>query len=110
MTDDAAMARRWLTALEAAAVPVELRIEDARRLGTTSSVLPFGPVFATALYVAADRRADAAAVLIDLGWDGHRVGGGLRGRALPVHALIGSAVAAMLSGLALAAAMLLRGS
>ena len=110
VTDDETMARRWVAALDAAGVPVELRIEDARRLGTTSTMLPFGPVFATALYVSADRRADAAAVLIDVGWDGRRVGGGLRNSgAFPAHAVLGSVVAVTLSGLALAASVIMRG-
>jgi len=110
ITDDEDLARRWVAALDAAGVPVELRIEDARRLGTTSTMLPFGPVFATALYVAADRRSDAAAVLIDLGWDGRRVGRGVHKRGLlPQQALVGSAVAATISGLALVASVLIRG-
>lgn len=110
ITDDEVMARRWVEALDAAGVPVELRIEDSRRLGTTSSMLPFGPVFATALYVAADRRDDAAAVLIDFGWDGRRVGRGLNSSGLlPSQALVGSVVAATLSGLALVASIIIRG-
>src|SRR5215207_3792091 len=104
ITDDEVMARRWVEALDAAGVPVELRIEDARRLGTTSTMLPLGPLFATALYVAAERRDDAASVLIDLGWDGRRIGRGLHSSGLlPAQALVGSVVAATISGLALAA-------
>lgn len=109
ITDDEAMARRWVAALDAAGIPAELRIEDARRLGTTSPMLPFGPVFATALYVGAGRRSDAAAVLIDLGWDGRRLAGGLGSVSLPAHALLGSVVAVTLSGLALAASVIIRG-
>ena len=107
-TEDEAAARRWLASLDAAGIPAELRIEDARRMGTSSSVLPLGPVYATALYVAAERRTEAAAVLIDLGWDGRHVSGGLNRRALPVAALLGGAVAATVAGLAVAVAALLQ--
>lgn len=109
VTDDEMTARSWVAALDAAGIPVELRIEDARRLGTTSTMFPFGPVFATALYVDRDRRADAAAVLIDLGWDGRHLAGSLRATSIPTHAVLGSVVAVTLSGLALAASVLIRG-
>ncbi len=107
-TEDEAAARRWLASLESAGIPAELRIEDARRMGTSSSVLPLGPVYATALYVAAERRTDAAAVLIDLGWDGRHVSGGLNRRTLPVAALLGGALAATAAALAVALAALLQ--
>ena len=108
-TEDEGAARHWLASLEAAGIPAELRIEDARRMGNSSSVLPLGPVYATALYVAAERRIDAAAVLIDLGWDGRHVSNGLHGRALPLPALLGGAAAALLAALAVAIAAVLQG-
>ncbi len=109
VTDDEATARAWVAALDAADIPVELRIEDARRLGNTSTMFPFGPVFATALYVKSDHRVDAAAVLIDLGWDGRRLAGGLRTTSIPTRAILGSVVAVALSGLALVASLIMRG-
>jgi hypothetical protein len=108
-TEDEAAARHWLATLEAAAIPAELRIEDARRMGTSSSILPLGPVYATALYVAAERRTEAAAVLIDLGWDGRHVSGGLDRKTLPTAALLGGALAATVAALAVAVAALLQG-
>ena len=107
-TEDEGAARQWLASLDAAGIPAELRIEDARRMGTSSSVLPLGPVYATALYVAPDQRIDAAAVLIDLGWDGRHVSDGLHRRTLPLKALIGGAVAALLAALAVAVAAVLQ--
>lgn len=110
-TDDEPAARRWLVALEAAEIPAELRIEDARRMGNSSSVLPpLGPVFVTTLYVAADRRARAAAVLIDLGWDGRQIGAGVGTRSIPRSSLIGGGIAAAVGAAALIAAILLRGT
>jgi hypothetical protein len=109
VTEDEGAARHWLASLDAAGIPAELRIEDARRLGNSSSVLPLGPVYATALYVAAERRVDAASVLIDLGWDGRHVSEGLHHRALPLRALLGGTVAALLAALAVAVAALLQG-
>lgn len=109
-TEEEALARRWLGALEAAEVPAELRIEDARRMGNSSSVLPLGPVFATTLYVAAERRTQAAAVLIDLGWDGRQIGARVGDRSIPRSSLIGGGIAAAVGAAALAVAILLRGA
>ncbi|MFA7296205.1 MAG: hypothetical protein WC211_03335 [Dehalococcoidia bacterium] len=109
-TDDESAARRWLGALEAVEIPAELRIEDARRMGNSSSVLPLGPVFATTLYVAAERRTQAAAVLIDLGWDGRQIGAGVGERPIPRSSLIGGGVAAAVGAVALIVAILLRGA
>lgn len=108
-TDDESAARRWLGALEAAEIAAELRIEDARRMGNSSSVLPLGPVFATTLYVVAERRTQAAAVLIDLGWDGRQIGAGVGERSIPRSSFIGGGIAAAVGAAALLAAILLRG-
>lgn len=109
-TDDESAARGWLGALEAAEIAAELRIEDARRMGNSSSVLPLGPVFATTLYVAAERRTQAAAVLIDLGWDGRQVGAGVGERPIPRSSLIGGGIAAAVGAAALVIAILLLGA
>ena len=110
VTEDETAARRWVSSLDAAGIHAELRIEDTRGLGTGSSMLPLGPVFATALYVPAEQRTEAATVLIDLGWDGRHVSGGLRGRpALPLSTLVSALLAALAGGLAVAIAVVLRG-
>lgn len=89
-TDDEA-AERWFQALRHAGIDSELRIEDGRQLNTGSSVFPTGPIFATALYVAASERDRAASVLIDHGWDGRQIGAGRRqGRANRRTALAGA--------------------
>ena len=79
-------------------------------MGNSSSVLPLGPVFATTLYVAAERRTQAAAVLIDLGWDGRHIGAGVGERPISRSALIGGGVAAAVGAVALIVAILLRGA
>jgi hypothetical protein len=107
-TDDEACARAWLAARDAAEVAAELRIEDARKLGS-SSMLPLGPVFATTLYVSGEQRTRAAAVLIDLGWDGRHISSGLRRTPFPLGAFLGGGIAAVIATLAVIVAVLLRG-
>ena len=107
-SEDESVARRWLGALEDADVPAELRIEDARRMGNSSSMLPLGPVFATTLYVAAERRTQAAAVLIDLGWDGRQIGPRVGTSLINRSSLLGGGIAAAIGAAALAVAILLR--
>lgn len=105
VTEDEAAARRWLAGLEAATIRARVRIEDTRRMGTGSSMLPMGPVFATALYVPEDRRFEAARVLIDLGWDGRQVGNvvaGIHRRGVPLSTMMGGALAALVGALAVA--------
>jgi len=108
-TEDEAAARVWLAALDAADISAELRIEDARRMGKSSSVLPLGPVFATTLYVSSDSRTQAATVLIDLGWDGRQIGHGVGSTTVPWSSVIGGGVAAGLGIVALIVAIVLRG-
>ena len=108
LTDREPDARRWLGALEAAHIPAELRIEDARRR-SAALPLPVGPVFAATLYVAADHRVEAAKVLIDLGWDGRQVGGSLPTRQIPRGAVFAVASASLVSLTAVVVALLLRG-
>lgn len=78
LTLDDEAAERWVEALGHAGIEAELRIEDGRALNSGSSVFPTGPIFATALYVAAGQREQAASVLIDHGWDGRQLGAGHR--------------------------------
>lgn len=78
LTLDDEAAERWVEALGHAGIEAELRIEDGRALNSGSSVFPTGPIFATALYVAAGQREQAAAVLIDHGWNGRQLGAGHR--------------------------------
>ncbi|MSQ28939.1 MAG: hypothetical protein EXR68_00395 [Dehalococcoidia bacterium] len=108
ITDDQAMARRWLDALNAAGVPAELRIEDARHLAAARLPLPLGPIFATTLFVLADERARAASLLIDLGWDGRRVAASVGQHPLTTAAWWSGAAAATVSGLAIVVMALLQ--
>jgi hypothetical protein len=108
-TEDEPRARAWLGALDAADIAAELRIVDARRMGNSSSMLPLGPVFATTLYVDRAERERAAAVLIDVGWDGRRIGTGVGDVSISRSALVGGAVAAAVGLAAFALAILLRG-
>ena len=105
---DEGEARRWLDALTAAGIEAEARIEDAARLVAASSVFPTGPAFATALYVPSSQRGEAAALLIDLGWQGR-----LKPHARPAvgarAALLG-AVATALVGLGMAVVLAMRAS
>ncbi len=115
MTDDQAMARGWLDALNAAGIPAELRIEDARRMLATAAVrpmrpLPIGPVYATTLLVLTEERARAAALLVDLGWDGRRVAATVGQHPLTTAAWWSGAAAATVSGLAIVVMALIRGA
>ena len=101
-------ARRWLDALTRAEIDAELRIEEAARLAAGSSVFPTGPAFATALYVAASRRADAAAVLIDVGWQG-RLMPRPRHTIDPTVAVVGAVVTALV-GVGMAVVLAMRAS
>ncbi len=83
LTLDDEAAERWHEALTTAGIDAELRIEDGRALNSGSSVFPTGPIFATALYIAASERERAASVLIDHGWDGRQIGAGHQRRVLP---------------------------
>ncbi|MBX7110851.1 MAG: hypothetical protein K1X87_03255 [Dehalococcoidia bacterium] len=106
LTLDDEAAERWAAALEREGIEAELRIEDGRALNSGSSVFPTGPIFATALYVPASQRERAAAVLIDLGWDGRQLGAGhRRGLGDRRTALMGAVLMALL----VAAIALLRG-
>ncbi len=107
LTDDDDAARRWLEALEEADIPAELHIEDGTRLATGSSMFPTGRIFATAIYIAPECREQAAALLIDLGWDGRQLGGGHRGRSLDDRLVLAGALGVAL--LILMLALLLRG-
>jgi len=107
LTGDDAAAQRWLEALDEAGIPAQVHIEDGTRLATGSSMFPTGRIFATAIYIAPECREQAAALLIDLGWDGRQLGGARRGRSLDQRVVVGGAVGVSLLGLVLA--LLLRG-
>jgi hypothetical protein len=94
LTGDDEAAHRWLEALEAAGIPAELHIEDGTRLVSGSSIFPTGQVFATSLHVAADHLDQAAALLIDMGWDGKRVGSAAGARTFDSRFMISAAVVA----------------
>ena len=108
LTSDEDAAHRWLDALQVAGIPAELHIEDATRLATGSSMFPTGRIFASAVYIAPEYRDRAAALLIDLGWDGRQLGAGQRGRVRNERLLAG-VVAVGLALLGLGFAFLLRG-
>ena len=106
LTADDVAAHHWLEALEEAGIPAELHIEDGSRLVTGSSVFPTGQIFANAIYIAPDCRDRAAAVLIDLGWDGRQLGGGRpTGRPRKDWLVAGGAVGVALLGLTLTVAL-----
>ena len=107
LTFDDAAAQHWLEALERAGIPAEIHIEDGTRLAAGSSMFPTGRIFASAIYIASDSRERAAALLIDLGWDGRQLGGGHRGRSLDERIVAGAAIGLSLLGLGLV--LLLRG-
>jgi hypothetical protein len=107
LTADDEAAHRWLDALHDAGIPAELHIEDGTRLATGSSVFPTGRIFATAIYIAPQYRDRAAALLIDLGWDGKQRGAGQRRRSRDQLLIVAGAVGMSLLGLVLA--IVLRG-
>jgi hypothetical protein len=108
MTDDDDVAHRWLEALEAADIPAELHIEDGTVLATGSSVFPTGRIFASAIYIPPESREQAAALLIDLGWDGRQLGGGEhrgRGRSFEAAVIAAAVIAAGVLSVAILVAL-----
>ena len=76
---DPRQAERWQQGLAAAGIDAHVEIDDAQRALPGETLLPgvMGggqPMFVYPLTVPAADRARAAAVLIDLGWDGRRSG------------------------------------
>jgi hypothetical protein len=110
MTDDDDVAHRWLDALSEAGIPAELHIEDGTVLASGSSVFPTGRIFASAIYIPPESREQAAALLIDLGWDGRQLGGAAHGpRSRSFEALVIAAAVAAAGVLSIAVLLALRG-
>ena len=107
LTADEDAAHRWLTVLDEAGIPAQLHIEDGTRLASGSSMFPTGRIFATAVYIAPECRDRAAALLIDLGWDGRQLGGSHRALHMDGRLVAGAVIGISLLGLGLA--LLLRG-
>lgn len=101
MTSDDASAARWVAALEEAGIPAQIHIEDGSRLASGSSMFPTGPSFASAIYIAPDCRERAAALLIDLGWDGRQLGSQHPSHAVDGRALVSGAIGVTFLALAL---------
>lgn len=107
ITADDDAAHRWIDALHEAGIPAELHIEDGTRLATGSSVFPTGRIFASAVYIAPEHRDRAAALLIDLGWDGRQQGASHRRPSRDQLLVVVGAVGMTLVGLGMA--VVLRG-
>ena len=108
---DGDVAERWVDALEAAAIDVEVRIDDAIALTNGSSLWPSASprgyrLFAYPIFVPADAREAAATVLVDKGWDG---GHGQTTPGMSLRMMLQGAFAAILAGGVVAAALLLSG-
>ncbi len=108
---EAETAERWAGALEQRGIDVEVRIDDAIALTNGSSFWPTATpgghrLFAFPLFVPAEARAAAAAVLVDGGWDGRY---GQTGSSIDPGVILRGAIAATLAGAALAAVLMLRG-
>lgn len=95
---DAETAELWRESLEAFQIGAEIRIGDAAHLTTRSSVIigansPAGDMlFAYPIFVPAEQRERAAAVLIDNGWDG-RFGSVNRAQGMDTTTLVRGTIA-----------------
>ena len=108
---DGDVAERWVDALEAAAIDVEVRIDDAVALTNGSSFWPSASpgghrLFAYPIFVPADARDEAATVLVDEGWDGRH---GQTTSGMSSRLMLRGAVAAIVAGSVVATALLLSG-
>lgn len=111
---DGDTASQWAAALDAAGLDAEVRIGDAVALARGSSSWPTAApgghcLFAYRLFVPHEQRREAAAMLVDLGWDG-RYGavGEAAGRPGDGLALRGALIATAAG--ALVALLVLRGT
>lgn len=104
---EADVAERWAEALEAQGIEAEIRIDDAVALTAGSSFWPAaGSGFAYPLFVPAQSRAAAAAILVDQGWDGRF---GDRSTRIDPGLVLRGALVAALAGVALAVLLLIQG-
>ncbi len=105
------VAEHWANCIEQQGIAVEIRIDDAVALTAGSSFLPAAgsgghQLFAYPIFVPAESRAAAAAILVDQGWDGCF---GDRRTQLSPGLVLRGALLATLVGVALAVLLLLRG-
>jgi hypothetical protein len=108
---EAETAERWADALDSRGIDVEVRIDDAIALTNGSSFWPTASpgghrLFAYPLFVPAEARTEAAAVLVDEGWDGRH---GQSGGGIDPTVVLRGAIAATLAGGAVAVVLMLRG-
>ncbi|MDP6604683.1 MAG: hypothetical protein QF664_00275 [Dehalococcoidia bacterium] len=108
---EAETAERWADALDQRGIDVKVRIDDAVALTNGSSFWPTASpgghrLFAYPLFVPAEARAEAAAVLVDEGWDGRH---GQSGGGIDPGVILRGAIAARLVGGAVAVVLMLRG-
>ena len=108
---EAETAERWADALDQRGIDVKVRIDDAVALTNGSSFWPTASpgghrLFAYPLFVPAEARAEAAAVLVDEGWDGRH---GQSSGGIDPGVILRGAIAARLVGGAVAVVLMLRG-
>ena len=108
---DADVAGERRDALVEAGIDAELHIEDGASFSPTSSVYPTGSPFVYVLFVPRAQREEAAATLIDAGWDGRRSAfAGGRPHVGAGFALRGALVALLAGAAVVVALLLLRGA
>ena len=107
---DADVAGERRDALVEAGIDAELHIEDGAGFSPTSSVYPTGSPFVYALFVPRAQREEAAAALIEVGWDGRRSAfAGGRAHVGAGFALRGALIALLAGAAVVVALLLLRG-
>ena len=105
---DGDLATSWLEALDAEGIEAELHLRDAASFSPTSSVYPTGAPLVHALFVSGRDRDRAAALLIDLGWDGRGMSSGPRAAWNPLASLPGAVIALLVATFVVAALLAAR--